>query len=295
MSFSSEVKEEISKLNIFKDKNLIKYELLGYLITNNITIEKNRINYATENEYNINRLNKLLKTLNIDYTIKIQGKLYVISLNKKYLERFLDVIVLNNANIEIKENFTIEDEKYKKAVVRGAFLGSGSINDPNKTYHLEIIFSSEKNAKSIINILESYEIYVKELTRKNGYSIYLKEGEEVSKFLAVIEAFSAVIKFEEIRVIKETRNSINRLVNCETANLNKTVGAAVKQIEAIKLLKKKRKFNDLDDQLKEIAELRIQNPDASLVELGKMLKEPIGKSGVNYRLNRIMKIAEELK
>ena len=140
-----------------------------------------------------------------------------------------------------------------------------------------------------------FDIYFKELNRKSGYSLYMKEGEEISKILAFIGASSSVLKFEEIRVMKETRNNINRMVNCETANLNKTVSAAVKQIEAIKLLKKENKFKELNDSLKEIAELRLENPDSSLIELGKKLKQPVGKSGVNYRLNKIMEIADELK
>lgn len=295
MSFSSDIKEEVSKLNTYKDKNIIIYELIGYFITNNISIVKNKIKYSTENEYNINRLNKLLKTLSIDYNIQMQGNLYVISFKKDYLNIFNDIIKINNSSIYVKETLKIQDEQEAKAIVRGSFLGSGSINDPNKKYHFEMIFNSKENATYIKKILENYEIKIKELKRVNGYSLYIKDGEEISKILAFIGASSAVLKFEEIRVIKETRNNVNRLVNCETANLNKTVSAAVKQIEAIKLLKKENKFKDLSDSLQEIAELRIENPDISLIELGKLLKEPIGKSGVNYRLNKILEIANEIK
>ena len=294
MSFSSDIKEEVSKLNTFKDKNAIIYELIGYFITNNISIVKNKIKYSTENEYNINRLNKLLKTLYIDYDIKMQGNLYVISFKKEYLNEFEGIIDIQDSNINLKE-INPQNEQEIKAIVRGGFLGSGSINDPNKKYHFEIIFNNKENAENINNLLKLYEIKVKELDRKNGYSLYIKEGEEISKILAFIGASSAVLKFEEIRVIKDTRNNINRLVNCETANLNKTVTAAVKQIEAIKKLKSEKKFADLSDSLKEIAELRLENPDISLIELGKMLSEPIGKSGVNYRLNKLVELANEIK
>lgn len=294
MSFSSNIKEEISRLNTFKDKNAIKYELIGYLITNNTNIIKNKIKYSTENEYNINRLNKLLKTLFIEYDIKMQGNLYVISFKKDYLDEFTNIIEIYN-NFVLKDTPEMIKEQNIKALVRGSFLGSGFVNNPNGKYHLEIIFNNKENATIIKNILEMFDIYFKELNRKSGYSLYMKEGEEISKILAFIGASLSVLKFEEIRVMKETRNNINRMVNCETANLNKTVSAAVKQIEAIKLLKKENKFKELNDSLKEIAELRLENPDSSLIELGKKLKQPVGKSGVNYRLNKIMEIADELK
>lgn len=295
MSFSSDVKEEASKLNTFKDRNVIIYELIGYLITNNIAIVKNKIKYSTENEYNINRLNKLLKTLSIDYDIKMQGNLYVISFKKDYINNFKDIIEIKDSSIQLTSIEKIEDEQEIKAIVRGSFLGGGSINNPNKKYHFEIIFNNKENANKIDIILNVFGINVKKLDRKSGYSLYIKDGEEISKILAFIGASSAVLKFEEIRVIKDTRNNVNRLVNCETANLNKTVSAAVKQIEAIKFLKKENKFADLSDSLKEIAELRLENPDISLIELGKLLREPIGKSGVNYRLNKIIEIAEEYR
>jgi len=133
---------------------------------------------------------------------------------------------------------------------------------------------------------------MKEMQRKSGYSLYLKEGEEISKFLAFVGANSAVLKFEEIRVLRDMKNNINRKVNCETANLSKTINAAVKQIEAIKNIQKKGKFESLSDNLKEIAILRLENPDASLIELGQMLKEPIGKSGVNHRLKQLEELGK---
>jgi DNA-binding protein WhiA len=143
-------------------------------------------------------------------------------------------------------------------------------------------------------LLNNFNIHARIIKREKEYMLYLKEGEEISEFLALIGANSSVIKFEEIRVIKETRNDINRLVNCETANLNKTINAAVKQIDDIKLIKSKRKFSSLPENLQEIANLRVENPDISLVELGKMLKEPIGKSGVNHRLKNYLQYSAEL-
>lgn len=292
MSFSSEVKEEISKISNLKDKESVKYELIGYLISNNSSIVKNKIRFSTENQYNINRLNKLLINLNIYYNIEFQGNTYTIKFEKKELEKITEI---NIEKEKIIYNEKIENENLIKSLVRGAFLGGGSINNPNNKYHLEIVFANKDNALLIKYLLDIFSIKTKELKRDKGYSLYIKEGEGISKFLAMIGASKAVLKYEEIRVLRDTRNNINRIVNCETANLNKTITASVKQIEDIKLIKKRNKFEKLPENLKDIANKRLENPDASLVELGNMLLEPVGKSGVNYRLKKIHEIAEELR
>ena len=188
-----------------------------------------------------------------------------------------------------------QDEQLARLCIREAFIKSGSVNNPNKKYHLEITFKTKKKAEEMQILLNNFDIHARVIKREKEYMLYLKEGEEISNFLALIGANSSVIKFEEVRVLKETRNDINRLVNCETANLNKTINAAVKQIDDIKLIKKKHKFSSLPENLQEIAELRIANPDVSLVELGKMLSETIGKSGVNHRLKKLSEIAEDLR
>ena len=280
MSFSTELKEEISKLDNLSNKEAVKYELIGYLISSNISEDKNNIKFSTENEYNINRFSRLLNNMEIhNYDIAVQGNLFVITVNKSILK-----------NIETIENLNAEQIKW---LIRGTYLGSGSINNPEKKYHVEIGISKKNDAEIIIEYLKKYDIK-SNLTEKNGeYAIYLKDGEKISKFLALIGANKAVLKFEEIRVQREMNNKINRIVNCETANLNKTINASIEQIEAIKKLKSNKKFEKLDDSLKEIAELRLKNPNASLIELGKMLKQPVGKSGVNYRLKKIMEIANE--
>ena len=153
------------------------------------------------------------------------------------------------------------------------------------------MLSNKNNLKVLQEILSDFDIHAKELITKNRYSVYIKDGEEISRLLALIGANKAVLQFEDIRIQKEMRGKVNRIVNCETANLNKTINAAIDQIAAIKKLQVEGRFNKLDDNLKEIAILRIENPDISLVELGKLLKEPVGKSGVNYRLKKIMEIA----
>lgn len=289
MSFSGEIKEELSQMSNLKDKEAVYYELIGYLITKNTKVDK-KIRYSTESEYNINRLNKLLNNLNIKYNIEMQGKLYVISFSKKTEIKDIEII---DSNICIN-NIEIKDDKNMKAVIRGAFMGGGFMSEPTSKYHLEINFENETNFEFIKKLLENYNLSIKKLKRNGSISLYIKDGEEISNFLALIGASNSMLKFEEIRVIKDARNNVNRMVNCEVANLNKTVTAATKQIDAIRKLKNSRKFTNLPDELKEIAELRIKNPDASLVELGNMLKEPVGKSGVNYRLNKLIKMSEEL-
>lgn len=200
--------------------------------------------------------------------------------------------IKSNNTINNKKEFEEYIEKIK-AVIKGSFLGAGSINNPKNSYHLEIVFSDRYNMEYIKSMLIHFDINAKELESKNRWSIYLKDGEEISSFLALIGANKAVMSFENIRIQKEMRSKVNRLVNCETANLNKTINASIEQIEAIKKLQKNGRFDKLNDNLKEIAILRLENPDMSLVELGKKLKNPVGKSGVNYRLKKIMEIANE--
>lgn len=284
MSFSLEVKKELSKLNTLADKKNVKTELLGYMATNNVSVQKNKIKFSTESEYNINRFGKLLNNLGLnDHNIKIQRSVYSITINKNYIEELTEN---NNDN---------KSDDLEKAFIRGAFLGSGTINNPEKKYHLEISLRNLESAKYILEILKKYNIDFKILEKAKGYLIYTKDGEEISEFLALIGANSSVLKFEEIRVYRDIKNNINRKVNCETANLNKIVNSSVKQINDIKYLREKEKFNELPEQLREIAEIREENPDTSLEELGKLLKNPIGKSGVNHRLRKIQQIAEELR
>lgn len=277
MSFSSEVKEELSKINNFSKREFIEAELIGYLLSANTKQNKNGLEFFTENEFNIERIYKILFKLEIEYEPEIKGKTYTAK--------------VENINLRKVEELTKEEEK--KALVRGIFLGSGSVNDPNKKYHLEILLNNKDIAKYMQNILKEAGIKTKILEKNN--TVYIKEGEEISKFLAFIGAQKSVLKFEDIRVMKEMRNTVNRQVNCETANLNKTVGAAVIQIDAINFLKKMKKYEELPDSLIEIAELRIEYPEMSLKDLGMHLENPIGKSGVNHRLKKIIEIADELK
>ncbi|GFR34558.1 putative sporulation transcription regulator WhiA [Thermobrachium celere] len=183
----------------------------------------------------------------------------------------------------------------RRAYIRGAFLGGGSISNPEKTYHLEFVTNSQEHAEDLMKLINSYNLNSKVIQRKSNYVVYLKEGEQIIDLLNIIGAHNALLELENVRIYKEMRNNVNRLVNCETANLNKTVDAAVRQIESINLIKEKVGLKKLPPNLREIAELRLNFPDVSLKELGQMLNPPIGKSGVNHRLRKIEKIAEELK
>lgn len=278
MSFSTELKEELSKTENLSNKEAVKYELLGYLISSNIAKEKNKTKFSTENEYNINRFSRLLSNMGINnHDISVQGKLFVITVNTKDLR-----------SIEYAENLNFDQIKW---LIKGAYLGAGSINNPEKKYHLEIGFTQKEHAQNVIEYLKAFDIKSNMIEKNNQYSVYIKDGEEISKFLALIGANKSVLRFEEIRVQREMNNKINRIVNCETANLNKTINASIEQVEAIRKLKSSGKFEKMDEPLKEIAQLRLENPNASLIELGKMLKNPVGKSGVNYRLKKIVEIA----
>ena len=283
MSFSSEIKEEISKVNNFKNKTILEAEFLGYILTGNTENSNNTLEFITENEFNIERFYKILFNLEIEYEPNVRGKVFVATIKKtEQVEKFMQI------------NLDLNDE-IKKAIVKGAFLGAGSITDPNKQYHLEIAFEERNNAEYILNICKTYGIYLKILENNEKIQLYIKDGEEISKFLALLGANKGVLTFEDVRITKEIKNNVNRLVNCETANLNKIVNAAVDQVNDIKLIQKLNKFEELPDYLKEIANLRLENPDVSLKVLGTMLENPIGKSGVNHRLQKIHDIAEELR
>lgn len=270
-SFSSNVKKEVSSINNLAKKELVKAELNGYLLTSTGNI------FTTENQYTINRYSKLLNNVGQDdYSVTLKGKVFCIKTKRK---------------INIAEEITNEEEA--RAVVRGAFLGAGSISNPRSVYHLEIVFKELENAKYINSILERYSIDAKVLERDKSYMLYIKDGENISKFLAFIGANKSVLDFEETRVMKDMRNQVNRIVNCETYNLNKVVASSVKQIDDIKLIKKHNKFDALTDKEKELAKLRLDNPNATLKELGEMLE--ISKSGVGHRFAHIAQIAEEIR
>ena len=283
MSFSSDIKEELSKVNNLKNKEVLEAEFLGYILTGNTTNNEEALEFITENEFNIERFYRILFNLEIEYDPEIRGKVFVATIKKtEKVEKLMEIRLDLN-------------EEIQKAIVKGAFLGAGSITDPSKQYHLEILFQERSNAEYVLNICKNFGVYLKVLETENKLQLYIKDGEEISKFLALLGANRGVLSFEDVRITKEIKNNVNRLVNCETANLNKIVNASVNQVNDIKLIQKLNKFEELPDYLKEIAILRLENPDMSLKALGELLENPIGKSGVNHRLQKIHDFAEELR
>lgn len=285
MSFSYDIKQELNKNSNLSNKEIVKNELIGYFISGNTNIINNKeIRFSTESDYNINRFSKLLSNLDINHKIEVSGKAFIITLKIKDVN--LLPIQKEQIYFKVEKN---EKEENLKAIIRGAFMGSGSVNNPEREYHLEVGIGNQDNLEELVRILQLMGVHVKTFQT----AIYIKEGEEISKFLALIGANKAVMQFEDIRIQKEMRGKVNRLVNCETANLNKTINASIQQIAAIRKLQETGKFKKLDDNLKEIATLRLENPNMPLIELGKLLKEPVGKSGVNYRLKKIIEIAND--
>ena len=181
----------------------------------------------------------------------------------------------------------------RRAYLRGAFLAAGSVSDPNKSYHFEIACRDEKQAATLTEILASFNIPLKEIIRKNHPVVYLKEGALIVEALNVMEAHVALMDFENSRILKDMRNSLNRRVNCETANIGKTVTAAVKQAEDIRAVMGMPEYKSLPYGIKQIADLRLKYPDASLKELGEMCDPPLGKSGVNHRLRKLSMLADK--
>lgn len=197
--------------------------------------------------------------------------------------------------LEAVRHVLVQSSCCKRAYIRGAFLAAGSVSDPEKSYHFEIVCETEAKACQLQEMIAGFGIGAKITRRKKNFVVYVKEGSQIVDLLNVMEAHTALMDFENVRILKEMRNSVNRQVNCETANLGKTISAAVKQIEDIRYIQKTMGFEKLPRNLAEMAEVRLEQPEATLKELGEMLNPPVGKSGVNHRLRKLSVLAEELK
>ena len=229
----------------------------------------------------------LKKTFNINMNVSVRQN------RKPHGNRSFEITALTD--MTAVRHVLIQNPCCRRAYIRGAFLASGSVSDPEKGYHFEIVCADSARAEQLSAMLESFGIEAKITLRKHSYILYVKEGSQIADILNVMEAHVGLMKFENIRILKEMRNSVNRQVNCETANLNKTVSAAVKQIEDIQYIQSTIGFEKLPENLAEIARLRLEQPGMSLKELGQMLTPPVGKSGVNHRLRKLSFIAEELR
>ena len=201
---------------------------------------------------------------------------------------------LFHEDLSVKNSY-LQNSCCKRAFIRGAFLTSGSMSDPGKAYHFEIVCNREDRAEQLRDIMNSFGMEAKIVSRKRSYVVYLKEGEQIVDILNIMEAPVALMNLENIRILKEMRNSVNRQVNCETANIHKTVSAAVKQIEDIEYLREKVGLEHLPLPLREMAYVRLEHPDAPLKELGTYLVPAVGKSGVNHRLRKLGIMAEDLR
>ncbi|MDO4555315.1 MAG: DNA-binding protein WhiA [Lachnospiraceae bacterium] len=197
--------------------------------------------------------------------------------------------------LDIRNHTVLQRTCCKRAFIRGAFLAAGSLSDPEKNYHFEIVSNREEKARQIQTVMNEFNLDAKMTTRKKYYVIYLKESSSIVDVLNVMEAPLALMHLENVRILKDMRNTVNRRVNCEAANINKTVTAAARQIDDIRFIEAEGGFGDLSPGLLETARLRLEYPDVPLKELGTMLNPPVGKSGVNHRLRKLSEIAQKLR
>lgn len=287
MSFSSQIKEELAKV-MANYKHCRKAELAGMFQyggrIGRVRKDCYTIGFHTENEEVLKKGFTLLKKT---FSIEIDN-----NLSEKQLFAFLEK--MDAIEQESLDNVT-NRICCRRAFIRGAFLAVGSVSDPEKGYHLEFVCEEEEQAKLLHNLLITFDIDTKILERKQHYVVYMKEGTAIVDLLNVMEAHVALMELENLRILKEMRNSVNRRVNCETANINKTVNAAAKQVEDIQYIDSKVGLASLPDTLYEMARVRLEHPDATLKELGEMLVPPVGKSGINHRLRKISEYAEKLR
>ena len=312
MSFSSKVKGEICRYNdISKDEALSEITAI-MKVSGTLAFSGKGLKFriTTENPASARLAFSILKDyFNIHSKLMVKksnslkkNNIYMVVIDeemgvKNLLEiagilREVDGILSLDYSID---NKFIDTEDKKRAFIRGAFIGGGSVSNPEKTYHLEFVAHSEEFANDLKNVINHYKLNSKVIKRKNSFIVYIKEVEKIQDMLSVLGAHTCLLEMENIRIVKEMRNNVNRLVNCETANLSKTVNAAVRQVESIKYIDSTVGISRLPKNLQEIAYLRLENPEESLKELGEMLDPPVGKSGVNHRLRKIEKIAQELK
>ena len=312
MSFSADVKDEVSRV-ISTARHCRIAELAAiFSMCGSVMISAND-NYAikitTENVLVARKFYKLVKMVfevNAEITIKPgkklnKGNIYTIIIRKndsavKILKAFR--ILDENMNIQgnvVTGNLLTQQACCKRAFIRGAFMASGSISDPARFYHFEIVCDCEEKAVQLRDMINSFDLNAKVVMRKKNYVVYIKEGTQIVEALNIIEAHVSMMDLENVRILHEVRNTVNRRVNCETANLKKTVTTARKQIKDIEYIRDTIGLSSLKEGLEEDARARLENPDMPLKDLGLLLSEPVGKSGVNHRLKKISEIAESLR
>ncbi|MDC7280381.1 MULTISPECIES: DNA-binding protein WhiA [Pseudobutyrivibrio] len=280
MSFSKSVKEELI-LVVPKSRHCVVAELAGVLMLQGLD------SFREKSEDHLNR--KVFTLLNNACNI---GKDAIVISDDVFFDT--QKMLKLSKDGQLVDEIIIQQPCCKRAFIRGAFLAAGSISDPNKGYHYEIVCNIPQQAKLLQKAMKAFDVEAKIVERTGKHVLYIKDGAQIVEILRVMEAAHSVMDLENIRVVKEVRGTINRKVNCETANIGKTVSAAVRQIEEINLINEKIGLENLPEQLQEIANLRLAYPDTPLADLGQLLEPPIGKSGVNHRFKKLAAIAKEL-
>ena len=310
MSFSSEVKEELSE-QIASGRHCRMAETAAILsLCGKIVITENDrycVKIQTENLAVARKYFTLLrKTFNIRAEVSVRKsrevRFYsVIVGNDQEARRLLRETCLLDEDGNISECMSpmhhrlLKQNCCRRAFIRGAFLAVGSVSDPEKSYHLELVCAAPEKAQQLQMLLASYDVDAKTVLRKRHYVVYIKEGSQIVELLGLMGAHVSLMQLENVRIVKEMRNSVNRKVNCETANLNKTVSAAVRQAEDIQYIQQTIGLDKLPPDLEDTARLRLEHTEASLKELGDMLVPRVGKSGVNHRLRKLSQIADDLR
>ena len=306
MTFAADVKKECTLLEVHQEH--AKAELAALIkMSGSLHLYQRQfvLNIQSENAAIARRIYVLLKDhfqaeseLLVRRKMKLKkNNVYIVRCRQQVIEILNQLNIYRDGHIitEVDPEIMADSQKIR-SYLRGAFLAGGSVNNPESTnYHLEIYSNYESHNQNVCQMMNQFDLNAKTVVRRNGYITYLKEAEKIADFLSVIGATSAMFEFEDVRIVRDMRNSVNRLVNMENANLNKTIDAAQKQVEAIRLIEGQMGLSSLPDKLEEIARFRLANPDMSLKELGEQIPSgPISKSGVNHRLRKIIQIAEEI-
>lgn len=310
MSFSKDVKEELAK-QINPARHCRIAETAAFIIFSGEYFYENYgesyVKVSTENlTVGMKYFILLEKTFRIrpEVTVKSNHGVYSYQIIVKDAENVWQILksikVINDDgelinNSDMVNGIVVQNTCCKRAFLRGVFMTAGSITDPNKSYQFEIAAGSESRAKGISSILSAFGIESKHTVRKRSHIVYIKESSQIADILNIMEAHVALMNLENVRILKEIRNSVNRKVNCEAANITKTTEASYRQQQDIIYIRDNMGFGNLSEQLREIAAMRIEHSDASLKELGMMLHPPLGKSGVNHRLRKLSEIANELR
>ena len=308
MSFASETKKELTQTE--SDDRSLKAEVSALIRMNGSLSFANRqlsVDVQTENAAIARRLYTIIKKLyklNVELLVRKKMRLkknnvYICRVREGARELLADLEIVSESfefNHTISEKL-IPKNPEKRAYLRGAFLAGGSVNNPETSaYHLEVSSLYKEHGEALADLMNHFDLNAKTIERKKGYVTYLKEAEKISDFLSLVGAHQAMLKFEDVRIVRDMRNSVNRIVNCETANLNKTIGAALRQVDNIRFIDNTIGLDQLPEKLREIARLRVEYQDVTLKELGEMVSTgTVSKSGVNHRLRKIDEIADTLR